>query len=457
VTTTTEPVESPGLASRLRRVRDSRLFRQNLILAIGGLLAGIGGFVYHAVAGRVLGPQGYGEVASLVAIYTMGTTFNLILILVLARYASHLRASGQLGGLRSIMSRTSLLIAAPTLLLVLVTTGLSPLVAAFEHLRSPIPVIWLALALGCCWYMAIPRGVLQGSQRFTGLSVNLSMEIVFRTATLGLMLWAGFDTSGSMVAILAGAAFAYLLGTWSLRDVFAIEPVRMRMRAMVGFAVTASAGTLGILLLYNVDVVLAAHFLQKHDAGIYGGLNKIGTILYFGTLSVSQVLFPRVVEAVASRRHPSLLLLMSAGLIGGLGLCAILVFALVPQLVVGVLFGPQFKDAQAYILAVAFVGLGLSLSNLLVQFFMAVHDRVFIPILAAGCLLQALLITLFHAGIGQVISDVLIAIWLLLAGLTIRCLLLLPRLRPEMVAEEAPPTTGDWDAGPARAVSGSPN
>ena len=53
---------------------------------------------------------------------------------------------------------------------------------------------------------------------------------------------------------------------------------------MVGFSLTAAAGIIGILLLYNLDVILAKHYLGGHDAGIYGGLNKIGTILFFLTL-----------------------------------------------------------------------------------------------------------------------------------------------------------------------------
>jgi len=53
------------LRERLAQVRRSRLVRQNLILFSGGLIAGIGGFVYHAIAGRVLGPATYGQVAFL--------------------------------------------------------------------------------------------------------------------------------------------------------------------------------------------------------------------------------------------------------------------------------------------------------------------------------------------------------------------------------------------------------
>lgn len=422
--------------------------RQNLVLFIGAMVSGLGGFVYHAVAGRVLGPQTYGEVASLVALYTMGSTINLILILVLARYSADLFAQGRAGGLRSIVGRTSFLIAGPTVLFLVLGAALSPLVARFENLQSPVPVLWLVAAVAGCWYMALPRGVLQGSQRFTGLSVNLSIELVIRTGMLCLLLGLGLGTSGSMISILCGVAVAYMAGMWSLRDVLRTPWERVPMRAMAGFALTAAAGTVGILLLYNMDVVLAAHYLDKHGAGIYGGLNKIGTILYFGTLSVSQVLFPRVVEAVATQRNPGRLLLLSAGLITAMGMCAIAVFIVVPHLVVGILFGPQFRDAQAYLLPIGLVGLALSLNNLLTQFFMAVHDRVFIPILALGCVFEASMIVLFHAGINQVVTDVLIGMWVLLAAFVVRCLLLLPHLRPEMVVQPAtvPRPDVSWQA-----------
>jgi O-antigen/teichoic acid export membrane protein len=440
-----EPMGTRSMVSHLRRVRQSRLVRQNLVLFAGGMVSGIGGFVYHAIAGRVLGPQLYGEVASLVALYAVGTAIQLILILVLARYAADLLTSGKLGALRSIMGRTSVLLALPAVLCVALAAALSGPAADFLHLGSRVPILWLGAAVAVCWYVAVPRGVLQGIQSFGWLSANLSLELVIRTTTLILLLAAGLSVTGSMTAVLLGVVFAYLVGMWSLRGTFRRSAVEARMRTMLGFAVTAAAGTLGILLLYNLDVVLAAHYLQKHDAGIYGGLNKIETIIYFGTLSVSQVLFPRVVEAVATRRHPGLLLLMSAGLMAILGLCAVAVFALAPGLVVGILFGPAFRDAQGYLLLIGLIGLGLSLNNLLVQFFMAVHDRVFIPILGTACVVEAALIVLFHASLAQVVGVVLAVMGLLLAGLAVRFVILLPRLRPEMLQEARSPALPEAD------------
>jgi len=426
-----------GLRERLVRILGNRLVRQNLILFTGGLVAGIGGFVFHAIAGRVLGPAVYGQVAFLIAVYAVGTAPALILIVVLARYTATLTARGETG-VRSLLARTVRLVAIPSLLAVLLTTLFATPIAHFEHLGSAIPVLILGFSIALVWQVAIPRGILQGLQRFTSLSLNLSLELVVRTVVVYAMLVAGYAVSGAMAAVLIGLGFAFVLGLYTLRDHLRATGARVRLRVMAGFSITAAAGIIGVQILYNQDVILAEHYLSSHDGGIYGGLNKIGTILFFLTLSVSQVLFPRVVEAVAKDQHPGRILLYSAGILCALGGGALLVFAVAPGLVVGVLFGPGFRDATPYVLAVGVIGLSLSLSNLLVQFFMAVHDRVFVPILFGGAVMEATLIVLFHDRVGQVVVDVLVAMIALLAVLGVRCYLLLPTLRAESLAEPEP-------------------
>jgi len=423
-----------GLGQRLAKIRESRLVRQNLTLFAGGLVAGIGGFVYHAIAGRVLGPATYGQVAFLIAIYSVGTAPALILIVVLARYTATLVARGD-AGVRSLLARTMRLVAIPGLVLVLVTTLFARPLADFEHLGSGLPVLILGFSVALIWQVAIPRGILQGLQRFTSLALNLGLELIIRTTAVFLLLIAGYAVSGAMAAVFTGLAFCFALGLFSLRDHFGRGGTRVQLRVMAGFSLTAAVGIIGIQILYNQDVILAEHYLSAHAGGIYGGLNKIGTILFFLTLSVSQVLFPRVVEAVAKEQHPGRILIQSAGILTALGAGALVVFAVVPGLVVGILFGPGFRDATPYVLAVGVIGLALSLDNLLIQFFMAVHDRLFVPILAAACVAEAALIVVFHAGVGQIVTDVLATLLALLALLTIRCYVLLPTLHAESLAE----------------------
>lgn len=422
------------LTPRVQRVRNSRLVRQNFVLLIGGLAAGLASFIYQAIAGRALGPRDYGAVASLVALYAVGMAVNLILVVMLARFTAGLMARDQPGGVRHVLVRSGAYLAIPGIGFVLAITAASPLVAGFLHLDSPVPVIWLGASLVFCWYMALPRGALQGTQRFGSLSLNNAIELVTRTLALVLLLALGLGVNGAIIALLIGAGAAGLVGVWSLRQMLRLTPVVVSTRPLAHFALTAMAGTVGVILLFNADVVLAKHYLDAHGAGIYGGLNKIGLIVYFGTLSVSQVLFPRVVEAVAKQLHPGRLLLLSASLILAIALCVLAVAALVPWLVVAVLFGGAFSDASGYVLPVTCIGLSIALCNLLVQFFMAVHDRVFIPLLGSACALEVALIMIFHANVGSVVRSVLISVVGLLVALVVRALVLMPRLRPEMLS-----------------------
>src|SRR3989475_10816258 len=249
------------LRERLAQVRRSRLVRQNLILFVGGLVAGIGGFVYHAIAGRVLGPALYGQVAFLIALYAVGTAPALILVVVLARYTATLAARGD-AGMRSLLTRTVRLIAIPCLLAVLVTTLMAHPVAQFEHLSSTIPILILGFSIALIWQVAIPRGILQGLQRFTALSLNLSLELIVRTVVVVVLLKAGYAVSGAMAAVFVGLAFVFCLGLYSLRDHFRGTATRVRLRVMAGFSLTPAARVIGARILLNHKASPPGQFLN---------------------------------------------------------------------------------------------------------------------------------------------------------------------------------------------------
>src|SRR5205814_6328426 len=98
------------------------------------------------------------------------------------------------------MTRTSRLVAIPCLVLILVTALFARPIAAFELLGSTIPILILGFSIALIWQVAIPRGILQGLQRFTALSLNLSLELVIRTVVVFLLLRAGYAVSGAMAA-----------------------------------------------------------------------------------------------------------------------------------------------------------------------------------------------------------------------------------------------------------------
>lgn len=429
------PTSAGAAPSATPRLRPRHLVRQNTVLLAGGLVSGVGGFAYHAIAGRLLGPGLYGEVASAIAAYTVLSTPYFVLVLVLAHCAATLPAQDDPGVVRSLALRASALMAVPGAALVALAVAFAVPAAAFLQLGSPVPMVWLGVTVAVTWQLAIPRALLQGMQRFGALSLNLTAEMVARSTSVLLLLVAGFAVAGGAAALLVGALLSLGLGVGALRDVLAApgRPAR-RPVGLAGLSVSAAAGTVGVLMLYNLDVVLAKHFLDARSAGLYGGLNKVAGIVFFLTLSVSQVMFPRVAEAARLGRRPGRLLLVSALLLLLLSLVPLAVFASEPRPVVGLLFGPAFGGAAPLLPLAGLIGIGLSLDNLLVQFFVALRDRWYIPVLLVGCGLEAALISLHHGGDSAVVLDVLVAVSVLLLLLALRAVVLLVH-RPVLVQE----------------------
>ncbi|HEV2953378.1 MAG TPA: oligosaccharide flippase family protein, partial [Candidatus Dormibacteraeota bacterium] len=380
-----------------------------------------------------------------VAVYAIGTVLAYALILILARYSSILERDGRLGSIRYIAGRTALYLLLPSIVLVLLALLFSSQLIRFLGITWPLPLLVMALALLVTWQLAILRGLLQGMQRFGALSLNLSIELVFRVTGLVVALLIGLKVGGAMAAVLGGVMVASVVGAYSLKDVIMSKPVPAPLRTMVGFSILAALGTLGIFLLYNTDTILAGVVLKDPTgvkvgtvSGYYGALNKIGTIIYFLTMSVGQVLFPKVIEAVAKDEHPGHLLAKSAGIVGLLGVGAIVVFGVLPGLIVGSLFGHDYSPIIPDVLPIGVAGLALSLDNLLIQFSIAVKDRVFIPILGLGVVIQCVAIFAFHHTFGSIVYDVLLSQLAILVVLTIRCAILLPALSPAAALDLTP-------------------
>src|SRR5205823_7985822 len=175
----------------------------------------------------------------------IGTAGAFIIILILARYAAQLTLDGNAGGIRYLVTRSSVVLVPPTLLALLATGIFAGPARSFLHLSSLIPLTMLALALAGVWQLAVLRGVLQGLQRFPQLSLNLSLELIVRMATLLVMVLLGYKVGGAMLAILAGVGVAYLQGGVALLDVLRTPAKRAPLRAMATYSLTAAAGPLG--------------------------------------------------------------------------------------------------------------------------------------------------------------------------------------------------------------------
>lgn len=255
---------------------------------------------------------------------------------------------------------------------------------------------------------------MQGLSRFVLLSLNTLLDMASRVVVAVGLIVAGFGAIGAALAIAAGPMVAYGQSLFALRRFIRSKQVTALPLSEVGrYSISAVVAAAGITYLLNADVILAKHFLPGHESGLYAAGAVLGRVIYFLGMTVSAVMFPEVTlrhargEAHFQVVEKSLLLLiaMSAALVLG--------YAILPGLVIGP-FGQSFAQAGSYLV---FFALALSLfavSVLFVNYFLSINSRRFIAPLLGTCVLDTVLITVFHGSPLQVVSMVLLSMTVLL-------------------------------------------
>jgi O-antigen/teichoic acid export membrane protein len=152
-----------------------------------------------------------------------------------------------------------------------------------------------------------------------------------------------------------------------------LRPGGLRMQR--GDAFRSVAGLGGATLLTSIDAWMARYFLPPAHAGFFAAASTAGRISLFLPGAITTVVFPSM--AATSGRGPEARaqLLRSGGLVVGVSLLAAAVLALVPDLVVSVLFGDKFASAAPILPIIALADAGIAVVSLLVYFFLARRSR----------------------------------------------------------------------------------
>jgi O-antigen/teichoic acid export membrane protein len=188
-------------------------------------------------------------------------------------------------------------------------------------------------------------------------------------------------------------------------------------------AVQAIVFFVGQVIINNIDILLVKHFFPSDPAGVYAAISQIGRLLYFASwFGVVNAMFPVAAAASTDQNEdnrkaygiglPLLLVL-------GLSVIFIIVAALFPHLIMGVIFGSRFIKI-GWLLALYAAGTGLySLSVVLIAYEMSrrIANTGWLQLIFSGALVLG--IGLFHGSLREVIMVriVLMAVMLVLVAL----------------------------------------
>jgi O-antigen/teichoic acid export membrane protein len=384
------PAPAPWRLGRLGRTETARAAG----LAAATMAANLVAVAATIVFTRLLGAGGYGSLAALLNLTVILFVPGSALQVAAAREGAlgRLGRGGELSATLARWSRELLLaLLALALLSVLARAPLAALLnVEQEWAAAAVPVtaaLWLLLSL--------QRGLLQATRAYGAVGLSLVLEALGRLAVGVLLVAAGLDATGAYLGTLASLGIAAVALAVVLRRRLgppAPRAPRHPLRALVRGAATPIAVLMLVAALQNVDVIVAKHALDEDTAGVYAAATVAAKALVWIAFGLGLWVLPEATRRAASGRDPRPVLGRALGLIAAIAAVALAVYATVPGLLLRIAFGAEYERGEAVLLALGGAYALLAVTYLAAQFLLGLHRRAFAAVLAAGAVLEALLL-----------------------------------------------------------------
>ncbi len=387
-----------------------RYLRNQMLIFGTTILGGLFAYLLHPALAHTMTIQEYGQVAALVALSFVLVTPTQIFSTVAAKYASSLSINGDYAQLNGFIRRLTGILLVVGVGVAAAFMMVSNYLAVFLHLNSTQDIVLLGIVLIVSLVSPLNLGVLQGLQRFGWVATITLLLPVLRLVLVVSFVLLGFGVKSAILGIAISTLLTYLVSFQPLWKLLRGPRAHSgSLKSVWSYAILAAAIAGGIVTLCSVDTVLAGHFLNTHDTGLYAALATIGRTILFITGSIGVVMFPRVVT-LHEQKKPHWHVAVQA-MLGALILSAAveMMFFLAPSLITKLLFGQAFT-AIAELLPLYGLAMSLlSISQILSTYFLAMGNRTIILIIFLACLLLICLITWHHGSIAQLVQAVLIA------------------------------------------------
>jgi hypothetical protein len=273
---------------------------------------------------------------------------------------------------------------------------LSPLLVLLLHLGSLAPALLVTASLGPLTLLGLFHGLLQGSHRFATLAGLIALEGVGK---VGGSL-AGLLISGSTTGALAGTAIGSLAVVTASWQICGRPRPRWSDRHGRDVLHTAQA-MLALVLLVNLDLVLARHTLAPNEAGEYALGAIVTKIAYWLPQAVGVLVLPRFAVLSVRRRALPVALAVCASLDAVVVLVTLVVGSRLLPLIGGVRYAGSTMPLWPFALA----GSMLALVQILLYARLADGDRRVTVLMWAAVAVEAVLIPAWlHGSAVQVVT-----------------------------------------------------
>lgn len=410
------------LKNYYKLVVSNPLMAGSLVMFLGSNFYNFGQFVYHFLAGRMLGKTAYGDFASLISILGLISVLQLTVGITVTKFVAEEKDLRKLANFIKWIYIWSLVLGVIISLIILI---LSPFLNNFLKFSQPQAIYVLSPIILFFVLLNSARAMLQGLLRFNQYVSSLITESIFKIIGIFILVNLGLSLIGATFSLLFGVILAFLIATLFLREFLRGQRYKPpNIWIFIKYSLPVFIQSLAMTSMYSVDLILVKHFFSSTQASIYAAVSILARVVFFGVLPITNVMFPLAVKRFKDQRPYKGLLFNSLILVTVGCLLIIAIYTFFPQTALGVLYGASFLEGASILYLAAIFASLLALASLLTQFYLATGKTYAVWLFGLSAIGQILLIWFIHPDLATVINLSIISSALLVVALF--CILFLP-------------------------------
>lgn len=357
-------------------MNSSKEFEKNSsILFALMMLANVVNYLFQIVTGRLLDVDSYGELNTMISIFTLIALPATVLNLVVSKFVTEYDSQNKKDTAKGFLKYITRYIVIISVVIFSIGIFLSNSIAKFIKLHDKKLIVLLFFAAAVCTLTSIVLGGLQGIKKFTAYGlVNLIMPIIKILGSV-MFIIIGFGLYGVFGSIALGYIVMFFVGIWILRKYFKNNKViksNCTSRDILRFGIGSFAVNSGICFFTNIDVVLVKHSFSAQEAGLYSSAAVLAKMVLYVTTAMTVALFPMVVENAKTNKARKILkkaLLYG----GGISIVTALGLIILRKPMILILYGEKYMQSIEYIIPLSVMIVALSFLSIIVNYRLALE------------------------------------------------------------------------------------
>src|SRR5215207_9569387 len=375
-------------------------------------------FAFHFWMGRVLIPADFAILQTLNSIMLVYTTASGVFQPVVGRFVAEARGQRHDDMIPAIFQSYLRVAFWLGVILAVLVFLFSNFIAQIFNL--PAWTIQLSAALiFLSTLRPIAAGVLQGQERFISFGLTRLALSVGRILIVFVLFRAGLGLVGAVIALPFGWLISVLCTFLLLGSaLWKSQSLTDRDLLAEGWKLSAYAllAYFAYMSLTSLDLVWVNRNLSGEEAGAYASLVLMRRIVVLLPGVAVTVMFSRIAKTLAAGYRPHRLLIQTAAIILAVsGALTILYFVFAKQFT-QIIFGNEYQIASPLLGWMGFAMIGVSLSSIWLNYYLAEKPRDFVILLGAAVVLELLFLNLFPTSMQNAILAFGATGWLLALG-----------------------------------------